>query len=216
MKLSHIVIIGGLGAAALYLLSKTKAGIAGSGLGSSFIKGVGSTVGGGIGAVAQVPYQVVEGTGEGISESVTGLKRADVVKSTGTYYQKAETEIKRVTGLKPTPKQIVSRSAAMGAAETLHKKGMVSSLFTAPVTIGQGLGAIIQQQKYYESLPTKELKEKAFLKEAQTRQDWMRTHPLETIIGSPALVIHELTKPAEMVENPLTTFRRGIKNIFGF
>lgn len=216
MKTSTMLIIGGAAVAAAYFLLKDK-GV------SSILGGIGGAIAGAPAAVTVLagaaPETIKEtgavgGAGDVIYQTAYGGDlRESATKPTGEAYQAAKEEIPRVTGITPTPEQIVPRAVAMQVAEDIHKGGLAEAALLAPITIGAGLGAITQQARYYESLP-KEAAEKARAQEYETRQEWIQEHPIESMIGFPAGIIHAVTTPTPQTDF-FSTMARGWGRIFG-
>jgi len=71
-------------------------------------------------------------------------------------------------------------------------------------TIGAGLGVIDRWNRYLEGLPFSKKRE-ARLGEYERRANWMWEHPVESMIGFPAQIIHEATKPEGAPSAPLFT-----------
>lgn len=151
---------------------------------------------------------------------VGGDLREQATQPEGTFYKAAAAE---TTALKQQVRQpeavipqkaVVARAVAMGVAETQQGMGMPAALALAPITIGAGLGAITQQARYREALPTPELKAAALQKEYTTREEWVRGHPVESMIGFPALIAHAVTAPAPQTDF-FSTMARGWGRLFG-
>jgi hypothetical protein len=164
--------------------------------------------------------QTIKETGAvgGVGDLIYGLTyggdlRKEATMPGGKYYEAAKQEIPRVTGITPTPKQIVPRAVAMGASTKIHELGMPLSMVVAPVTIGAGMGAITQQARYRETLPP-EAAEKALVQEYATRQEWITEHPVESMVGFPAGIIHAVTTPVPQTDF-FSTLARGWGRIFG-
>jgi len=137
-----------------------------------------------------------------------GLK--DKLKPGSAERQKSKTELWDYGVKNPTDYQERARTIARETAEDVIKgpfgTGMAGAL-GIPVlgwgtTIGAGLGAITAQQKLYDTLTPQQLK-KARTQEYNTRADWMYKHPVESTIGLPAQVIHEVTKPTGAKSSPV-------------
>lgn len=166
---------------------------------------------GAAGGVGNIIYNI--SGGEGLRESAT--------QPEGASYKAA---VKETSLLKKSVGQpdvtipheaIVARAVATNVSTRMIKdQGMTSSLLMAPVTIGAGLGAITQQERYRENLPTQELKDAALEKEYSTRGKWIREHPLESMIGFPAGIIHAVTTPTKQTDF-FSTMARGWGRIFG-
>lgn len=170
-----------------------------------------------VGGVGDIIYNI--SGGGGIRERITGPE--------GETFKEAEeeiTQLKRDVGQPdvfiPTA-ATTARAVALDVATTKQERGMGGELALAAIpilgpalTIAPGLAAITQQRKYYESLPTPELKEAAIAKEYDTRQDWIREHPLESMIGFPAGIIHAVTTPTKQTDF-FSTMARGWGRIFG-
>jgi len=163
---------------------------------------------GAIGGVGDVIYNIGYG----------GDLRKEATVPSGEYFEAAKEEISTQI-VKPgehVPQEaIVARAVSMGVAETMHEDmGFIPSMLAAPITIGAGLGAITQQQRYRDALPTEEAKEKALKLEYTTRQDWIKEHPVESMIGFPAGIIHAVTTPHKQTDF-FSTMARGWGRIFG-
>jgi len=215
MKTSTGLILLGGGLIAAYFLFKDKGGIPG------VIGGALSSLPGfALQAAGAAPETIKEtgvvgGAGDIIYNlTMGGDLREEATKPGGKYYEAAKKEIPLVTGITPTSKQIVPRAVAMGASEQIHDLTFPGALLAAPVTIGAGLGAITQQRKYYAALPTPEAKEKALVQEYTQRQEWIRGHPLESMVGFPAGIIHAVTTPVPQTDF-FSTLARGWGRIFG-
>jgi hypothetical protein len=149
-----------------------------------------------------------------------GLRESATVPG-GESYEQARGEIADIlpAGMTPTPAQIVPRAVALDVAEDIIGGGMVKGALLAPVTIGAGLGAITQQQRFYERLP-EEARKAAIEQEYTRRSKFMFEHPVESLIGAPAQVIHAVTRPAEVyaptpVEVVLDVVTLGLFDIGG-
>lgn len=147
--------------------------------------------------------------------------RESATEPGGESYEKAREEISKLlpADIKPTPAQIVPRAVALDVAEDITGGGFIKALLLGPVTIGAGLGAITQQQRYYETLP-EEAKKTAIAKEYTTRTKFMLEHPVESLIGAPAQLIHAVTRPADVyaptpIEIVLDYATGGLFNIGG-
>lgn len=149
-----------------------------------------------------------------------GLRESATVEG-GESYEKAKGEIADIlpAGTTPTPSQIVPRAVALDVAEDITEGGLLKAALVAPVTIGAGLGAITQQQRYYETLPP-DSRESAIAQEYTRRSKFMLEHPVESIIGAPAQIIHAVTRPADVyaptpIEVVLNVATGGIFGIGG-
>lgn len=162
------------------------------------------------GGIGNVIYNI--SGGEGLRERATAPEgssyKAAVQETTALKYQVGQPEV-----IIP-PKAIVARATATDVSEGIVDEGLPIALLKSPVTIGAGLGAITQQRRYYESLPTPELKKAAVAKEYTTRQDWIRAHPIESMVGFPAGIIHAATTPIPQTDF-FSTMARGWGRIFG-
>lgn len=127
-----------------------------------------------------------------------GLRESATVEG-GESYEAARGEIADIlpAGTTPTPEQIVPRAIALDVAGDIIEGGLGKAVILAPVTIGAGLGAITQQQRYYETLPA-DAKQTAVAQEYTRRSKFMLEHPVESIIGAPAQIIHAVTRPADV------------------
>ncbi len=157
-----------------------------------------------VGGVGDLIYNITRG----------GDLRESATQPGGAAYEAAKAEIPRVTGVTPTPEMIVPRAVALQVSEDIHKGGWVEAATLAPVTIGAGLGAITQQARYREALPTEEAKAAALQQEYTTREEYVRGHPVESLIGFPALIAHAVTAPAPQTDF-FSTLARGWGRIFG-
>lgn len=149
-----------------------------------------------------------------------GLRESATVEG-GESYEQAKGEIEEILpeGTTPTPAQIVPRAIALDVAEDITEGGLLKGLILAPVTIGAGLGAMSQQEKFYGTLD-EESKKKAISQEYTTRSKFMLEHPVESLIGAPAQVIHTVTRPADVyaptpIEIVLNVATGGIFGIGG-
>lgn len=211
-----IGVIAALGIGA-YLLLKKGFGITG-GIGAA-IAGAPAAVTVAMGAAPETIQETgaIGGAGDILYKlAYGGDLREEATQAGGLYYERAKAEIPKVTGVTPTPEMIVPRAVAMGVAEEMHEgeQPMAEAMLLAPWTIGAGLGAITQQQRYYEALPTPEAKKAAVVQEYETRQEWIREHPLESMIGFPAGIIHAVTTPVPQTDF-FSTLARGWGRIFG-
>lgn len=201
MDLVPIAIIVGIGVVA-YKFFKEFKGF--GGLGESFKEG-------GIpAATGDIIYNLVY---DGLRESAT--------VPGGESYERAKSEISTILpgDTTPTPEQIVPRAIALDVSEDIISGGLGKAAALAPVTIGAGLGAVTQQQRYYETLP-EDSQKKAIALEYKTRSKFMFEHPIESLIGAPAQVIHAVTRPADVyaptpIEVVLNTVTFGLFNIGG-
>lgn len=112
--------------------------------------------------------------------------RQETTIPTGKFYQEAEKEIIRILprDQNPQPKQIVPRAVAMKvSSDIVEDRGFIPSMLIAPITIGAGLGAITQQERYYEALPGPARK-KAISRTVIQRQAWKQKNPLEYITAA--------------------------------
>ena len=200
---------------AAYFLLKDKGGIPGM-IGGA-ITSLPGTVLQAAGAAPETIKEtgVVGGAGDIIYNlTMGGDLREQATKPGGKYYEAAKKEIPLITGITPTSKMIVPRAVAIGASEQIHGLSFPDALLAAPVTIGAGMGAITQQVRYREALPTPEAKEKALVQEYKQRQEWIRGHPIESMIGFPAGIIHAVTTPVPQTDF-FSTLARGWGRIFG-
>jgi hypothetical protein len=168
-----------------------------------------------IGAAITNAAAALPGAVGGIEYNIAYGRDLKKVATTPGSPERAETiaEIKDIIPGATDP-QITSRTAAREAAEDVIK-GPFGTGFTGGVlagltviglpltgyTIGAGLGALTQQQRFYDTLNPTQLK---YFREKEyaTRAAWMWKHPIETTIGAPATVIHELTRPEEGQHSP--------------
>lgn len=207
-----ILLLGGAALAAYFLLKDKLPGAVGGAVGeipNIIVQLLGADPAttaetGVVGGVGDILYNITYG----------GDLRAEATQPGGEYYERAKEEIPEVTGVRPTPAMIVPRAVAIGAAEKIHGLGAVGAGLLAPITIGAGMGAITQQARYREALPTPEAQEKALVQEYETRQDWIRGHPVESLVGFPAGIIHAVTTPVKQ-DDFFTTMARGWGRIFG-
>jgi len=139
--------------------------------------------------------------------------RESATTPTGAYYKRAKDEITDILPINETPtdKQIVPRAVSMAVSEDIHEGGFLKAMLLSPITIGAGLGAITQQQRYYSTLP-EGAKHTAIAQEYTTRSKWMFEHPIESFIGLPAQYIHIATRP-EGVNAP-TPVEAGLKALW--
>jgi len=128
--------------------------------------------------------------------------RQETTMPSGKFYQEAEKEIVTILppGKAPTQEQITPRAVAMKVSSDIVDRGLVGSMALAPVTIGAGLGAITQQERYYKTLPAP-AKQEAIKKTVLTRETWKKEHVPEYVAATalssmfpPALVIGQLAE----------------------
>lgn len=137
--------------------------------------------------------------------------REQTTVPTGKFYQESEQEIKTILppGTTPTPEQIVPRAVAMKVSTDIVKeRGFIPSMLLAPVTIGAGLGAITQQERYYKSLPDETTKREAIRKTVVQRQTWKKEHPVEYVAATalssmflPALIIGKAAEVRDVIRS---------------
>ena len=162
---------------------------------------------GAVGGVGDIIYNITGG--EGIRERVTGPE--------GVTYKRAVAEIEREILPAETPVPVSAaqhRAVAMDVSEQIVGEGLPAAMLLGPVTIGAGLGAIEQQRKYREALPTEEAKTKALELEYSTRQKFIQEHPIESMLGFPAMIAHAVTTPTKQTDF-FSTMARGWGRIFG-
>ena len=210
-----LILLGGAALAAYFLLKDQLPSIPGGVAGA--IAGAPAAVTIALGASPETIKEtgVVGGAGDIVYNITYGDDlRESATKPGGRAYEAAKREIPRVTGVTPTPETIVSRAVAMQVSEDIHEGGPVAAAILAPVTIGAGLGAITQQARYRSLLPTQEARKAALVQEYETRQEWVKGHPVESLIGFPALIAHAVTTPVPQ-DDFFTTMARGWGRIFG-
>jgi len=162
------------------------------------------------GGIGNVIYNI--SGGEGLRERATdpeGSSYKEAVKET--------TQLKYDVGqpdVSIPSKAIVARAIATDVSTGIVEEGLPLAMLKGPVTIGAGLGAITQQARYREALPTPELQQAALVKEYDTRQAWVQEHPVESMIGFPALIAHAVTAPAPQTDF-FSTMARGWGRLFG-
>lgn len=180
-----------------------------------------------VGGVGDIIYNI--SGGEGIRERATTPEGVSY-KAAVVETEKLKTQVKQPDVTIPK-EAIVARAVALDVATTMHDTHLFGEkhkdegfpahlvkaaipIFGPALTIAPGLAAITQQRKYYESLPTPELKQAAVEKEYTQRQEWIKGHPLESMIGFPAGIIHAFTTPTKQTDF-FSTMARGWGRIFG-
>jgi len=154
---------------------------------------------------------VAKETGKAIYGGVYGSDLDQEIKPDSSAMNKSRQQIRWLEIENPTQKQLVAKTVSREVAEDIHKQGFGKSLLFAPVTIGAGLGALTQQQRFYDTLNPEQL-QKARLQEFNRRAEWMYKHPLESTIGFPAQFIHEFNKPEGAKSAPLFDVIKIISN----
>lgn len=171
-------------------------------------------LGGILGAI--LPGDVGRGAMEvpGIPGAIGGATYNVFSPSTQTLQERAIDVAPRIAAEEGIPLDIAFHKAvAQEAAEDVHTgafgTGFLGNLFPpfAGYTIGAGLGAVDRWNKYLEGLPPLD-KTSARQEEYERRSTWMYRHPVESTIGFPAQVIHELTKPEGAPSAPLMSLHK--------
>jgi len=162
------------------------------------------------GGVGNIIYNI--SGGEGLRESATQPEGA-AYKAAVTQTSQLKKEVGQPEVVIPK-KAIVAKAVSTQVSTDIHEAGIRKSLAMAPFTIGAGLGAITQHQRYLEALPTPELKKAARVKEYSQREEWVRQHPAESMLGFPALIIHAATTPTKQTDF-FSTMARGWGRLFG-
>jgi hypothetical protein len=172
-----------------------------------------------LGGIAYVGYKIIKGDWtlpnilkgamSGIGETgynvVYDTNLRDAIQKGSPERKKTEKEITETLNIPPSEQtdamqinRTVARETATDVIEGPMGTGFLGAMmpFANAITIGAGLGAIKAQQEYYNTLPEDKV-EDARIKEYDTRAEWMYEHPVESIIGLPANIIHDVTKPED-------------------
>jgi len=165
---------------------------------------------GAVGGVGDIIYNISGGAG--LRESAT-TPEGEGYKSAVKETEGLKIQVGQPEAVIPE-KAIVARAVAQEVSTGIVDEGLPLAMLKGPITIGAGLGAIQQQVKYREALPTPELKAAALEKEYSTRQEWVRGHPVESMIGFPALIAHAATTPTKQTDF-FSTMARGWGRLFG-